>query len=86
MAANAPRRRRPSRTRARRPSRPSGVAALAPDFEAPVLRNASDAPEWDAKFPDHPLSRCRSHLREALAELTLSDEARASAPFTGPAG
>lgn len=55
-----------------------------PEFSAPLLSNPSDAPEWDEKFPDHPLSRCRQYLSEIRAAVTLSDSVKASPPFTGP--
>ncbi|MCG6989799.1 MAG: hypothetical protein LJF06_16690 [Gemmatimonadetes bacterium] len=54
-----------------------------PDYRNPVLRNRSDDTEWDATFPDHPLSRARRHLKE-MAAMTLSSEVEALAPFPGP--
>lgn len=45
-----------------------------------VRRNRSDDAEYDAQFPDHPLSRARKHL-EQLRGITLPPEAHALAPF-----
>jgi hypothetical protein len=54
-----------------------------PRYRNSVLRNKSDDAEWDALFPNHPLSRARRHL-EALSRLSLSADVKALAPFTGP--
>ncbi len=54
-----------------------------PEAIAPVLRNRADDIEWDEKFPDHPLSRCRGYLLEAKAGLTLSDAVKGAPRFAG---
>lgn len=55
-----------------------------PEHSAQLLSNQSDAPEWDEKFPDHPLSRCRRHLDAVRSAAVLSDAVKSSPPFTGP--
>lgn len=55
-----------------------------PAFVVPLLRNRSDDAEWDEKFPDHPLSRCRRYLDSLSESITLSDDVVSAAPFTGP--
>ena len=51
---------------------------------APLLRNRSDDVEWDAMFPGHPLSRARRYMDSLSASITLTDDVRSAAPFTGP--
>ncbi|HEX9047724.1 MAG TPA: hypothetical protein VF988_11925 [Verrucomicrobiae bacterium] len=43
-----------------------------PDYNGPCLRNLADAPEFDEKLPDHPLSRVRATLRELVQDLRFS--------------
>jgi len=45
-----------------------------------MRRNRADDEEYDASFPDHPLSRVRAHL-EQLRGITLPAETRTLAPF-----
>lgn len=54
-----------------------------PGFRAAVLRNLSEDELYDAKFPDHPLSRARRLLGAVKAHAKLSEEARAAPRFTG---
>lgn len=57
-----------------------------PSFKGSVLRNRADDEEWDEKFPQHPLSRCRRNLRTLGETITLADSVVAAAPFLGPRG
>jgi len=54
-----------------------------PGFRAAHLRNLSDDAEYDAMFPDHPLSQARRILRMLEEHVRLSAEAKAAAAFTG---
>ncbi len=49
-----------------------------PTFEGRVLRNPADDEHWDALFPDHPLSRCRRHLRMLAERLSWKDDVKAA--------
>lgn len=53
-----------------------------------MTRNRSEVEEYDAKFPDHPLSRARAILRCLEATTRVSNEIRSAPPFkfqsTGP--
>ena len=53
-------------------------------FQGPVLRNPADDPEWDDRFPDHPLSRCRAHLRMLEDRVTLKEDLKIAPDFSGP--
>lgn len=53
-------------------------------FAAPLLRNLADDKQWDERFPDHPLSRCRRTLDELSETISLSDEVKNLPPFSGP--
>jgi hypothetical protein len=59
-----------------------------PTAEGPMTRNRSEVEEYDAKYPDHPLSRARAILRHLEATTRVSDEIRNAHPFkfqsTGP--
>ena len=55
-----------------------------PGFRAPLQRNLSEAEEYDAEFPDHPLSRLRRLLPRLSDTLRVGDEVRALPPFRGP--
>ena len=53
-------------------------------YSNPVLRNRSEAAEWDALFPDHPLSRARAHTQRTLLQAELPVRVRHLPPFDGP--
>jgi hypothetical protein len=53
-------------------------------YSNPILRNRSEDAEWDAMFPDHPLSRARSHTHRTLLHAELPPSARQLPPFEGP--
>jgi hypothetical protein len=44
-------------------------------------RNLSEAPEYDERFPDHPLSRLRRIMRQIESTLSLADEMRSEPPY-----
>ena len=48
-------------------------------------RNLSEAAEYDARFPNHPLSRLRSILMHLQLSIRIDDELRRSAPYVYPA-
>lgn len=52
----------------------------------PLVYNKSEAPEYDARFPEHPLSRARAILRHLEATTRVSHAVRGAAPFVWPAG
>ncbi|MFI6351021.1 hypothetical protein [Streptomyces sp. NPDC050560] len=45
----------------------------------------ADLEEYDADFPDHPLTRVRAALRRIAPSVRLDDGFKARAPFDGPA-
>jgi len=47
----------------------------------PPARNRSELPEYDARFPDHALSRLRRMLPRIEATLRVSDDAKAERRF-----
>jgi hypothetical protein len=53
-------------------------------YSNPVLRNRSDNAEWDALFPDHPLTRARRQMQHTLLRAELPEAVRDLAPFEGP--
>jgi hypothetical protein len=53
-----------------------------PSHRARGLRNRSDDPEWDTRFPTHPLSRVRSYLTPMLSGLRFSNHVASEPPFT----
>jgi hypothetical protein len=48
---------------------------------APVVRNLGDDEQYDAQFPNHPLSRLRSILRQVQPSLRLAPVVRDAPPF-----
>jgi hypothetical protein len=48
---------------------------------APLMRNRSEAQEYDARFPEHPLSRARGVLNHVQATLTIDVDLRRSPSF-----
>lgn len=47
-----------------------------PSLRDGVLRNRSESEEYDARFPEHPLSRCRAVLQHLERTLRVADEVR----------
>lgn len=54
-----------------------------PSFLGELLRNLGDDEQYDAEFPDHPLSRLRRYLTELEPTIVISDWVREAAPFEG---
>lgn len=54
-----------------------------PTHRGPALRNKAEEEEWDAQFPEHPLSRARTYLKELRETTKLSEALKSAAPFTG---
>ena len=52
-----------------------------PAINAPVMRNLSEDEQYDAQFPDHPLSRVRSILKLVQPSLRLAPELKSAPPF-----
>jgi len=52
-----------------------------PTIESPLLRNPAEDEQYDAQFPDHPLSRMRSVLRSVQSSLRLPPEIMNAPPF-----
>ena len=52
-----------------------------PEFKSDVLSNIADDEKYDEKFPEHPLSRARSMLREVKDNLIVDDEIYKSNEF-----
>jgi hypothetical protein len=50
-------------------------------YRAPFLRNRADDEKYDVTFPDHPLSKVRSYLRELAEQLDVASEIRSAKPF-----
>jgi hypothetical protein len=45
------------------------------------LRNISEDEKYDAKFPQHPLSRARRLMRHLVSTLVVGPEVKAATPF-----
>ncbi len=52
-------------------------------IEAPLMRNQSEACEYDNQFLDHPLSRARQVLNHVEKTLVIAPEVLSAAPFEG---
>lgn len=48
---------------------------------APLMWNLAEDKQYDAQFPDHPLSRLRSVLRQVQPSLRLAPEVKDATPF-----
>lgn len=49
--------------------------------ELPIMRNLSEDEQYDAQFPDHPLSRLRNILGQLQPVISVSQEVKNPAPF-----
>ncbi len=56
-----------------------------PAIQAPLMRNRSEAIEYDETFPDHPLSRARQVLNHIQKTMVIAPEIRSAPPFVGQA-
>lgn len=54
-----------------------------PSIAGRALRTPADDEEWDAFYPLHPLSRCRSHLKMLMGRISLKADVKSAAPFLG---
>ena len=52
-------------------------------IKAPLMRNQSEACEYDSQFPDHPLSRARQVLDHIEKTMVIAPEVLTAAPFDG---
>jgi hypothetical protein len=52
-----------------------------PTTSAPLMWNLAEDKQYDAQFPDHPLSRLRSVLRQVQPSLRLAPEVKDATPF-----
>ncbi|MFD5647591.1 hypothetical protein ACFWIP_38925, partial [Streptomyces anulatus] len=57
----------------------------APEVQGGLPFHAADHAQWDAEFPDHPLTRVRRTLDALAAAVTVAPEFTALPPFAGPA-
>jgi hypothetical protein len=62
--------------------RPHPYAADVPH----VRYDESDDPRWDARFPDHPLTRARAWVRRTLGTVRLDPRFACLPPFPAPQG
>ncbi|MEV6833933.1 hypothetical protein AB0N17_05340 [Streptomyces sp. NPDC051133] len=46
--------------------------------------HVADLEQWDAQFPDHPLTLVRAALHRITPTVTLHDQFKTLPPFTGP--
>ncbi|MFJ3905307.1 hypothetical protein [Streptomyces sp. NPDC090025] len=57
----------------------------APEVTGGLPHHAADDERWDARFPDHPLTRVRATLRRITPSIAFADEYRERPPFAAPA-
>ncbi|MFJ5779602.1 hypothetical protein [Streptomyces sp. NPDC093094] len=57
----------------------------APGLEGGLPYHVADHEEWDAQFPDHPLTRVRAALDRITPTVALDERFRALPAFAGPA-
>lgn len=55
------------------------------DITGGLPSHAADDERWDARFPDHPLTRVRAALRRITPSLALHESFKALPPFAAPA-
>ncbi|WP_223267339.1 hypothetical protein [Streptosporangium nondiastaticum] len=75
------------------PEQCSGPHPYGPDITGGLPYHVGDHEQWDAHFPDHPLTRVRTTLERITPTLTLHEEFKALPPFVsasdldaGPSG
>ncbi|MBB5917786.1 hypothetical protein BJY24_006698 [Nocardia transvalensis] len=56
----------------------------APDIRGKLPYNVADDAQWDAQFPDHPLTRARRWISQASRTARVDPRFAALPPFTGP--
>jgi len=52
-----------------------------PTYKGAFLRNRADGREYDAQFPDHPLSKVRMYLAELAEQLKVASNISGARPF-----
>ena len=52
-----------------------------PSFKGAILRNLAEDEQYDALFPDHPLSRLRHYINQLEPTIRIADEVKKSAPL-----
>ena len=52
-----------------------------PTINMPLMRNLAEAEEYDAQFPEHPLSRLRLILLQLQPSIRLAAEVKSAPPF-----
>lgn len=52
-----------------------------PDYKSGFMRNKSDDPQYDAQFPEHPLSKVRRYLEQLQHGVTIDASLHTLAPF-----
>ena len=52
-----------------------------PTVDAPLMPNLAEDEQYDGQFPNHPLSRVRSVLRQVQSSLRLAPEVKNAPPF-----
>jgi hypothetical protein len=50
-------------------------------IKSPLMRNRAEAEEYDAQFPDHPLSRARSFLNQVQQTLQVAEQIKTKPSF-----
>lgn len=58
----------------------------APDVQGGLPFHAADHAQWDADFPDHPLTRVRRTLDALVDAITVDQGFAGLPPFAGPVG
>ncbi|WP_405533054.1 hypothetical protein OG592_37835 [Streptomyces avidinii] len=56
-----------------------------PDIEGGLPHHIGDDQEWDAEFPDHPLTRVRAALHRIIPTVVLREDFKSLHPFEGTA-
>ncbi len=52
-----------------------------PSIVTPLARNLSESEEYDAEFPNHPLSRLRAQFPGLERTIRVASELKSAAPF-----
>jgi hypothetical protein len=52
-----------------------------PTYRGSFMRNQADDPQYDDRFPEHPLTKVRRYLGEISSELEVAPSIRESRPF-----
>ncbi len=55
-----------------------------PTCQQGILRNLAEDEQYDAEFPDHPLSRLRRYFQQIEPTIAVADALKQSPEFRGP--